>query len=599
MDGFDITACKDGQMRQYSCFKNEHGMPSIAMLGHTTTLEGNGVTVKMPVKQNDIRSFVEKAANVFKWFDVMPTITGMNNFKIDKLLPSHTGTNWKLLDSTHRSQRAIALMGKVAYPIDAKSLTNLTDRHKLLLSSPMVLEFPLGDLEVAVSREALGYDTRTQANIIKHISNTLVELSAVVESSIASATTEWQAKRIYNELFSTNGVFNYEMKQVLNSANLKWKNIPIAGGVVSLDTSILWPKGSVNVHSSSYYRKLKPLNYHTTLQLCCDDTTLIIFDDLPKGGSGRVRYMYDCKAVSTNISTFMIGASSVFTIEQIAEKLGNPPFKLTSQLDAKPIAKRERINILQYSGHSYSKPIDSWISNEIDIDAGGVYVLLNRWDVVDPLSTTKTIDNFNQIVEDARACKLLDKNQVIIAPRAHMRAKLQNNPKWKHLFDVISENIDKVLTPTLCQTMSDIDEFKSAKLIIDDRDMWTTPLNLRNVNGPYAKWAAGMKDIESIAAKAGTNTLAIEYFKIASMIGKIDTVLPPPSIDLKTMVKEVKSIYPMISLLKTNSYSSIMTKSNTPIIRDYINLVDQQTVRLTPENTARALAKAALATTTD
>ena len=229
VDAFDVTARKNGVERQYSMYKSEDGMPSVAMLGEFATTEPNGVTVKMPVKQEDIRRFGEKAALVFSWFDVKPTITGVSELKIFEHNIAYQGAGWKIRrrnSSSYSSDpvnRPVALMGRVAYPLDANAINNLTVAQKTLLEIPSVLVFGIGELEVAASREGLGYDKRTQENIRCKLDVMLAEMSVEFEKKIATAVTEWEARQLFGEIFGSDGGFRYEFEKVFGNKGLQWQ----------------------------------------------------------------------------------------------------------------------------------------------------------------------------------------------------------------------------------------------------------------------------------------------------------------------------------------------------------------------------------------
>ena len=164
-------------------YKNEQGMPSVALLGEKKTTERNGVMVKMPVNSYDFPKFAEKAASVYEWYDVKPKIVGntitLQNNKNDVVF---SGKDWKILRAnswksrSYDSNRSIALMGRVAYPINSSALGKLSAAETALLQMPLILSFNIGDLEVAASREAIGYDPRTQDNIKSMLRKVITEL---------------------------------------------------------------------------------------------------------------------------------------------------------------------------------------------------------------------------------------------------------------------------------------------------------------------------------------------------------------------------------------------------------------------------------------
>lgn len=240
VDAFDVTARKDGIERQYSCYKNEKGMPSIALLGQLPTTESNGVTVKMPVKQEDIRRFAEKAHAVFKWFETIPTVIGTSDFVVTKPETLWSGCGWRVLacqQNQHYSRhpQPVALMGRVAYPIDGNSLNKISPAERMLLRLPLVLTFDIGDLEIAASREALGYDDRTQANILARLSFVITEMAKTFEIEMAKADTEWSARKMYSKIFGHTANYRYELEEIYGKAGLNWRGKLIKRGQFTIE----------------------------------------------------------------------------------------------------------------------------------------------------------------------------------------------------------------------------------------------------------------------------------------------------------------------------------------------------------------------------
>jgi hypothetical protein len=115
VDAFDVTAIKNGRRGYYSMYRNEKGMPSVALLGEDQTDEPSGVTVKMPVRLADMREFTQKAQKVFQWFDVQPQVTGVRDFSIPAQRVFWQGDNWRLLDVEYRydsRKSSMAVMGR-------------------------------------------------------------------------------------------------------------------------------------------------------------------------------------------------------------------------------------------------------------------------------------------------------------------------------------------------------------------------------------------------------------------------------------------------------------------------------------------------------
>lgn len=166
-DNFTVTAIKNGIQRIYSAFINEAGVPSIAEMGEQLTDEGNGVEVKFSVTdRNDYYSFRNEANQVFRWFKFQPKITG-NSLIVEPM--RYIEKN--IVPGVHSSDyQSMALMGNIAYPIH-----NIpqADKHfgdlAELLNCNLVMEFQIGELDFAASREQLSFIPLTIASIKKKL----------------------------------------------------------------------------------------------------------------------------------------------------------------------------------------------------------------------------------------------------------------------------------------------------------------------------------------------------------------------------------------------------------------------------------------------
>ena len=68
-------------------------------------------------------------------------------------------------------------MGNVAYAVDKSQLTNPYSAESDLISCGIEIEVPIGDVSMAISREALEYTPKTKANVNKAVGEALEELS--------------------------------------------------------------------------------------------------------------------------------------------------------------------------------------------------------------------------------------------------------------------------------------------------------------------------------------------------------------------------------------------------------------------------------------
>lgn len=191
VDTYTIIAWKNGEKRTYSAFFNTDGVPSLALLGTEPTTEPQGVEFSMAVNARDVNAFRDRAAGILRWFPTIPKVHNSPT-KIELDVPVSSGKGWALY--TRGSMvGAYARQGCVVYPIKASSIQGVTPLQAALLSSPLVIDFTIGDLDVAASREALGYDEATCANILARINTVADEVQKTMGKAIHDAPTLWEA----------------------------------------------------------------------------------------------------------------------------------------------------------------------------------------------------------------------------------------------------------------------------------------------------------------------------------------------------------------------------------------------------------------------
>jgi len=180
VDSFSIESIYNGEKKDYSAYISEAGVPTISLLNTMPCDEHNGIEVKIPVEQNDFRKFKQEAEIVFYAFPESPIIKGVTDF-IDyriqeKDLIKHEGKGWKILKAMPGplSNDTFARQGCINYPLNDDILQENADvdtQRKLnfILRNSMVIDFPLGSLDIAASREEISYDPRTVKAIVARL----------------------------------------------------------------------------------------------------------------------------------------------------------------------------------------------------------------------------------------------------------------------------------------------------------------------------------------------------------------------------------------------------------------------------------------------
>ena len=219
-DSFTITSFVNGKKSVYCSFIDDSQVGQISKLSEDNTTEENGVEISIPVKQEDISSFEEKASTLFRHFKVKPLVNGEQVKEDIKYI--FEGSNWKW---SNDSEKSVVVMGSIAYPIDVYSLSlNENDEEEdqidsLIRSGNLTLQVEIGDLDIAASREKLQYTERTKRNLKAHLSKVAEELVNVIKAEFGGCKTLYSAKALWNETFDFSGHL-YHLRDVLRDVLL-------------------------------------------------------------------------------------------------------------------------------------------------------------------------------------------------------------------------------------------------------------------------------------------------------------------------------------------------------------------------------------------
>jgi hypothetical protein len=215
-DNFTVTAIKDGTKRHYTAFINAEGVPSIALLAEEETDECSGVEVAFAVNdRHDMYRFRDEAGNVYKWFKTKPEITGdevdipeIEYAERDVVPGVHIRKNER---GYYHDRQSYAIMGNVAYPIklenvgkDDDAAKRKTEIRKMFEEGGLVVEFEIGDLDIAASREELSYIPHTLDSIYARGQVILDKLGEFIGKELDGAKTKWERTAVLNRLHDSN-----------------------------------------------------------------------------------------------------------------------------------------------------------------------------------------------------------------------------------------------------------------------------------------------------------------------------------------------------------------------------------------------------------
>lgn len=225
VDSFTVASVFDKIKRSYVAILGADGSPEITLMGEEVVCEPNGVTVQFPVRPDDINTF-STYTYLFNHFPVCPNI----NVEYKQASGKDTvleGDGWSLQEHVNNNRHnydtaAKALQGLVEYPIEVtdalKNLIGLKCEDNDIPSADImqiltgvggrwassyysfILDFPLGSLDVAASREALSYDDATMNAIADKAIAVYKEAQQTIQNELASCDTWWDAHVRFSEL---------------------------------------------------------------------------------------------------------------------------------------------------------------------------------------------------------------------------------------------------------------------------------------------------------------------------------------------------------------------------------------------------------------
>lgn len=225
-DAFNVTSWHAGIKYTYSCFKDEEGMFSVALLDSQTSPDPSGVEVQIPVADSDVSQFNHKAYEVYKGFDPRPVFNSSNMYpdSWDVWDKSPWNNDLKILGKTQKTyfkdlrSSGLALQGNVLYALDQNSFTE-SEKSKISLiwsvlnQNEFCIRFPIGALDIAASREALSYNDRTRANII----DKLLKIEAILTAQLTDDLKKLNTLYEKNQFCRGHKIFTYD--QIADFAN--------------------------------------------------------------------------------------------------------------------------------------------------------------------------------------------------------------------------------------------------------------------------------------------------------------------------------------------------------------------------------------------
>jgi hypothetical protein len=246
---FIVTAVKDG-MQTVALFKlDKDGAPTVSILSHTGTMELNGVTVNIGVRNVEgVKNAIDKLFPTWERGTVL--VDGIEPASVwDDLskLSDHSYIGFQT-DRYDRSEAWKIVMGGVPYKIPDAVLTSLSNRDRQIIYNvkqsmvKMLSVVPIGAVDITPSREDLMVTTKTSEAVTELAEDFQRNVGTWISRQIEGATSVGAALMQFHTI-------SKKMGSIASStlAHVTWHGSPLPRDTVDLTVPYF------NLHTRGYY----------------------------------------------------------------------------------------------------------------------------------------------------------------------------------------------------------------------------------------------------------------------------------------------------------------------------------------------------------
>lgn len=604
---FTVVNIHKGEKRIYTAYISDgsddtpEGFPCMSLVSGEgavePTNEADGLEIIIPVKNEDIWEFNKEAQNIYKYFRLTPKI----NIDIPKLEYSIKGEGWGLRSEAGSAR---AIMGSIAYPIESFA-DDLDEDILSLINAPIDIEFSIGSLRHAPSREALSYKKQTKQILINRLADIVDEIREVVAKEFDTCDCLWDARLKAKEYIYGTDSGVRQLSNIIAIKNIKFNGGPIGTGSINMSDFVGekdWtgktttePLGELMMFSRKYRKtRYSRTGYETAYGVRntvnkIDSVSSVNVEkgaefyeiDIPRGAYSRLHcQVKDGQKDPVYAARFKNAAAK----KKFCELLGIPAsrIKKVSSLPKPPSVIGNRYSnsgqVFIHSGVNYklSKFYSYWNDgSNVNLEDGGIYVEINRYQVRNRDNPDLTEDPY-KVGRIIQCLKKLGYNIEVVGVRSGLAKKFKKSDDWVDIWTYAENVLDILMSKNDFEThlsnVKEIQDFNYSKLLSKVFTEWITRSNIDVPPGPFQDLILDFSEIDK-SHDYVDNSRAVD--EIAGYIGyKID--FNSPSINLEERFNKMLDRYPMIKYTLDSSWTNWFKKNNRQWddIEKYIALVD-------------------------
>ncbi len=578
INSFYVTSYYEGR-KYMNVVTAVGGMPEIQFFGDTETDEPNGMDIGFTVQEKDVLEFHDKARRIFKYFKNKPKIEGPEIVFEEQIYAIKTD-KWGVTGG-----QSMAVMGGIAYPIDSSFFHEETDVHpnapsqyqsranyKKLLSLGLELNFPLGDLEMMPNREGLQYTDFT-VNAIKALLNEVkAEIVGQVSEKFSSCKNLWEARRTYRAIISEFG----QMRDMVKAAGAVYNGIELSGTVELTDKlGVRLPElqgveiKNFTAHLSKHVWRCSVNDKVVDIKVPIEENEVVFLEkDIVIGAIVGARNM----AIATQKSGATVvlvsfqddAAKKAFLdVVGIDESYIVKASSLPKTVRTKTGVIKEKVFKLKRNMYGYRYASTFWESADIDIDDGGIYVEINRYQTKIEGQGLQPARDLNQLLDKFTNMGITVPTIIGIKSCVVKKFAEYEDADWLEVKTALLGLLAKhVKDNNLAQVASDVRTYKQ----FNKKEKYTELTRRGTIqvkeNSDFDLFLQKVKSLHTIylneSGKLG------ELLDAARVLGYNFVAADPADLNVEANVLEAK--YPVLKLV--DNYPS---KEETDIVLTYIN----------------------------
>lgn len=470
-DSFGIVSYCNGIKNTYNAQVDESAKGKVILLDSSPTTEPSGMEIIISVADSDVNTFRTESLELFSFFKVKPDVKNLGEDKIKEKSICLQGDCWTLYKeesnvryySYGRNFHATAIMGNIGYPINVNNIKNTPKEiEELCSSSNLYVEFDIGELSIAPSREALEYTKATQEAIIQKMLEVKSDLEKIAAEKLSSSSDLYEAKCNYSIVINS---LPWDIQSALKSS-FTWNGIKILNHQFNKPNGVSWGSPEVTLKMYSKEEDLKnPDGFRLKNSIQYDvnahKTNLIAINDCESSNGLALRartifkqnpdlkniYVYAFKDDSWKEKTFKhnnfdkVSDKHLVYLSNFEKSKTNSPSKRTG----KGKGSRQNVQLFELR-NTHINTQDNWISvDDNNLPSEGIYVPIYRFKIAnnDSYDTSNVIHLMNEIK------KHNGMEAKIYGVRVKDVDKLDSS-KWMHFDTWLNKNIKKIITVSDC-----------------------------------------------------------------------------------------------------------------------------------------------------